>query len=214
MGRKLKSPTRVISNRGDHPRFVGYFPCRKSDAPYLIFDSLSSLYVGIFIEWLRRVVKMSFEPTRYVLRATSDGETYEVIPDYGATTALGEIEIFEAKYGDSSQEELAHYKKVRRDFAQTGFRYQVITRKTLERNGFIQTVCFLRRYGGIEFSATVLTEAQRRLAPFQPATLKAYRRIANEQWVRTSVLYHLLYHRHLSLRYEQLAYEELELCRG
>lgn len=62
MPRRLKSPTRTISNSGPIPRFIGYFPCSKAAGAYLPFDSMSALMVGVFLEWRRTVAGVEFEP--------------------------------------------------------------------------------------------------------------------------------------------------------
>ena len=51
MGRKLRSPTRTISNRGELPRFIGQFPCAKGTIFPLTFDSISALLCGVYLEW-------------------------------------------------------------------------------------------------------------------------------------------------------------------
>ena len=96
MARRPKSPTRTISNRGEYPRFIGYFPCTKGATDRLLFDSISALQVGIYLEWLPRVRRLDFEPRRH---AIADGDKpFKCIPDYEATTQLGEIQVYEAKY--------------------------------------------------------------------------------------------------------------------
>jgi hypothetical protein len=94
MSRHIKSETRTISNRGPFPRYIGYFPSFKFDGPYLPFDSISCLLVGIYLEWLKRIVKLSFEKARHQL--TVDGVSFEAIPDYTGTLDTGEEELAEA----------------------------------------------------------------------------------------------------------------------
>jgi hypothetical protein len=70
MARKIKSPTRTISNRGQRPKFVGYFPCYKADAGFLPFDSIPALDCGLYLEWRSDVMRIEFEPERYSFEAT------------------------------------------------------------------------------------------------------------------------------------------------
>lgn len=214
MGRKLKSKTRTISNRGEYPRFIGEFPCTKNEGNKRPFDSLTALLVGIFLEWLKRVVKLSFEPRRWAL--TINGATITVIPDYEVITTTGAIEIIEAKYDwDSlSAEEKDLLAAIRRWFASQGISYRVITRRILERKGFIQTISKLRRYGQLTYPEPVLNRALKQLDSPTPKTLREYAALARERCVPVGVLYHLAYHQHLRLRYELPRHEELELCRA
>ena len=65
MARKLHSPTRTISNRGDRPKFIGQFPCTKGEGDYLVYDSLTAfLYCAIYLEWRQNVVRLTFELNR------------------------------------------------------------------------------------------------------------------------------------------------------
>lgn len=213
MGRTLKSKTRTISNRGEHPRFIGEFPCTKGDVARLPFDSLTALLVGIFLEWLRRVVSIAFEPRKHWV--TIDGNSFIVIPDYEIITNSGVIEIVEAKYDwDSlSFEEKELLTAIRRWFAAQGISYRVVTRKQLERKGFIQTISMLRRYGRLDYSEPVLNRALACLASPTPKLLREYVDLARERCIPVTVLYHLAYHQRLRLRYELPRHEELELCR-
>lgn len=72
MGRKLRSPTRTISNRGELPRFIGQFPCTKGATFPLTFDSLSALLCGVYLEWRPDVVRVAFEPREYEFEETPD----------------------------------------------------------------------------------------------------------------------------------------------
>lgn len=212
MGRQLKSATRTISNRGEHARFIGIFPCTKGVGDRLHFDSITALYVGIFLEWLPRVIRLYFEPRK--LTVNFQDKSIGVIPDYEAAVHTGEIEAFEAKYEAESlkDEERERLKAVARHYATEGSRYQVLFRKTLERRGFIQTICLLRRYGNLTFPERALKHAREVLASPTPKTLREYRKLALAHGIRVGVLYHLAYRRQLRLRYELPRHEELALC--
>lgn len=214
VGRKLKSKTRTISNRGEIPRFIGEFPCSKSNGNKLPFDSLTALLVGIFLEWLKRVVTIEFEPHRWAV--TIDGKTITVIPDYEIVTSTGAVEIFEAKYDweSLSTEKKERLLAISRWFASQGITYRVITREILERKGFIQTISKLRLYGQLTYSKPVLERALKQLASPIPKSLREYEALGCERNIPVSVVYHLAYHKLLRLRYERPRHEELELCRA
>lgn len=212
MGRKLKSATRTISNSGEYPRFIGEFPCSKTNGNKRPFDSLTALLVGIFLEWLKRVVTIAFEPRSWTV--SINGKAITVIPDYEVVTNTGAIEIFEAKYDWESlpAEKKALLLAICRWFASQGIKYRVITRKILERKGFIQTISKLRRYGQLTYSKPVLERALKQLASPIPKTLREYAALGREFNIPVSVVYHLAYHQQLRLRYELPRHEELELC--
>ncbi len=214
MGRTLKSKTRTISNRGEYPRFIGEFPCSKSDGNRRPFDSLTSLQVGIYLEWLKRVVSIAFEPRKW--NVPTNGKPFGANPDYEIITNIGTIEIIEAKYDwDSlSDDEKKRLTTIRRWFVSQGINYRVITRTILERKGFIQTISKLRRYGQLPYPEPLLNWALIQLVSPTPKTLREYVALARERWVPVSVLYHLAYHQRLRLRYELPRHEELELCRA
>lgn len=93
MLRYIKTPSRTLSSEGPILRFIRYFPCRKADGPYLPFDSLSSLYVGIFLEWRRAVVRLEFEAEKVVHKRA---DSFIEVPDYRATLYTGEQGYVEA----------------------------------------------------------------------------------------------------------------------
>lgn len=213
MGRKLKSSTRTISNRGEYPRFIGEFPCTKTEGGKRPFDSLTAMYVGVFLQWLQRAAKISFEPRRWEIPL--NGTVISVVPDYEITTTAGVLEIFEAKYdwNELTADEQQRLVEIRKWFASQGFHYRVITRKVLERKGFIQAILKLRRYGQLEFSKPLLDRALKQLASSQPKTLREYVALAQARSIPVSIVYHLAYHQRIVLRYEPPRHQELELCR-
>src|SRR5690242_2577693 len=125
MSRNIQSPTRTISNRGPLPRYIGYFPSFKFDGPFLPFDSISCLLLGIYLEWLKRIVKLLFEKHRH--KITVDGTTIEAIPDYTGILDTGEEELAEAKYDRNAltPEEAGKIARNRKGFEDDGFRYEV-----------------------------------------------------------------------------------------
>lgn len=213
MARRPKSPTRTISNRGEYPRFIGYFPCTKGAKVPLLFDSISALKVGIYLEWLPRVRLVEFKPRQHTV---ADGDkSFKCIPDYEATTQLGEIEVYEGKYSPDSVSDpsKARLSAISRTMAREGYRYQVLYRNILERRGFIQTISKLRHYGQLTFPDPVLRHALAVVGSATPRTLGQYVSTALDNGIRVGVLYHLAYHRKLRLRYELPLLAELELCR-
>lgn len=211
MGRLLKSPTRTISNRGEHPRFIGNFPCTKTADAYLPFDSLSSLLCGIWLEWRLDVDKILFEPRKYKFDATDSLPAIELIPDYECQMTNGEFRLVEAKYAltELRPEEIQKLSWAKSHFQNEGMVYEVVFRKTLEESGLIQSILLLRPYGQLRHSELVLNRAVARLQSFKPATLTAWRTNALKVGVSVGVLYQLLYQQRLAFIPEQLTVMEL-----
>ncbi|WP_324781129.1 PDDEXK family nuclease [Thiobacillus sedimenti] len=215
MARKLYSPTRTISNRGEHPRFIGQFPCAKAEASHLVFDSLSALYCGIYLEWLPNVVSMAFEPHEFTFEAEAGLPELRCHPDYEAILDTGEIEFYEAKYSrdglrDVEREKLA---LTAAHFERRGIPYKVIYREDLEADGLIDTIILLRHYGLMQYPEGAVEAAAQRLAQGQEAPLEGWRTRAAAAGVPTGLLYHLLYHQRLPLVYRRLLPVELQPCR-
>lgn len=216
MGRKLYSPTRTISNMGELPRFIGQFPCAKAQSSHLVYDSMSALYCGIYLEWRQDVVSMAFEPHVFTFEAEAGLPELVCHPDYEAIFDTGEIEFYEAKYSrvglrDTEREKLA---LTAAHFEQRGIPYKVIYRDDLEVDGFIDTIIMLRRYGLMQYPEGVVEAAVQRLAQGTEATLEAWRTRAASAGVPTGLLNHLLYHQRLPLVYRPLLPMELQLCRA
>ena len=217
MARRLKSPTRTISNRGDHPRFIGQFPCDKGTSLPLPFDSLSALIVGIYLEWRPDIQKLSFEPREHSFPATERLPAVRCIPDYEAEMDCGTVAFFEAKYDEESlrPEEREKLHHTAAHFRVAGYHYQVIFRRELEKSGFIDTVQLLRRYGLQRIPPDMVSNALTRLA--KPDTealpLEKWRDLALSVGVPVSLLYHLLYHQCLPLVYRPLLISEFSSCR-
>jgi hypothetical protein len=216
VGRKLKSPTRTISNRGDRPRYIGQIPCTKADGDYLVFDSLSSLYCCLWLEFRRDVVSIAFEPEVHEFEASTTLPSVKSIPDYSCVMDTGEIDLVEAKYDVAAlrpveREKLritkAHHEAV-------GHSYEVVSRTTLEKSGLIATVLLLRPYGRLSYSANLLEKAYEMLRTCVPATLEVWRENARKAGVPVGVLYKLLYQQRLAFVARPLAITELRQCLG
>lgn len=217
MGRKLKSPTRTISNRGDRPRFIGYFPCRKGVESYLVFDSLSSLFCGLWLEWRLDIFKVTFEAANLKFEATDSLPALEVIPDYQRTDEEGEIGYTEAKYSpeDLTPKESEKICHTRAHMERAGYQYEVVYRSELEKNGLISTILLLRPYAQLSTSSATLEIAQKRLAETgAPATLHVWRARAKKAKVPVGVLYQLIYQQRLGFVPEPLTLMEFLECQG
>lgn len=216
MGRKLRSPTRTISNRGELPRFIGQFPCTKGATFPLTFDSLSALLCGVYLEWRPDVVSVAFEPREYEFEETSDLPELTCVPDYEAILDTGELELYEAKYAENDLRDTERTKLelTAAHCRQQGIPYHVIYRDILEKDGFIGTVMLLRPYGQLKFSAETVVGAEKRLSGFDEAELETWRERAQDAGVPTGLLYHLLYHQRLPLVYQPLIQVELLPCRA
>jgi hypothetical protein len=211
MARQIKSPTRTISNRGPMPRYIGYFPCSKTVAPYLPFDSIASLCVGIYLEWSRDTVALQFESAKFQFQ-TADG-VKTVIPDYEVSRLTGEIRHAEAKYerpvDPGKTQELEATAAL---FASRGIPYEVFFRKDLERDGFFDTIFFLRRYAKLWFYPNSIATATRKMSCVGALTVWEYKSLALERSVPLALLYHILYHGHLPFKPEPFVHEEFREC--
>jgi hypothetical protein len=224
MGRKLKSPTRTISNSGPLPRFIGEFPCYKAPKPAnsaespksLKFDSISSLMGGLWLEWRPDVVSMGFESEVETHEATGDLPGVRAITDYHTLHDTGEIGRVEVKYSIASlsAEDREKLDQLADHAARKGLRFETVDRVGLEANGFIQTILLLRPYSQLQVSEAALARAIRELRHYEPANLWEWRARAAKHRVPTSHLYQLLYRQALPLVYEPLVAVELSLCRA
>lgn len=224
MPRKIKSPTRTISNAGEHPRFIGLLtspkaatePVPTGDWGVLQYDSLSAMLCALYLEWRTDVVRFSFEPRRYRFESNGDLASLDCIPDFEAVLATGEVRVVEAKYSPDQMREKERSKLAltAAHFECAGIPYEVVYRLELERHGFIDTVFLLRQYGHHPYAEALLNEAERRLANTDRADLWEWRRRAATACVPTAVLYHLLYWQRLPLEYRSLQFEELQLWRA
>ena len=214
MARRPKSPTRTISNRGEYPRFIGYFPCTKGAKVPLLFDSISALKVGIYLEWLPRVLRV-WNLSRGNIPLQMATSPSSASPTMKQRRSLAKSRSTRASIPRTAYptHQGTRLSSIGRTMARQGYRYQVLYRKILERRGFIQTISKLRHYGQLTFPDPVLRHALAVLASATPRTLGQYVSTALDNGIRVGVLYHLAYHRKLRLRYELPRHMELELCR-
>jgi hypothetical protein len=226
VGRKVRSPSRTISNRGNLPRFIGHFPCAKAppgldplDRPFCLgvmpFDSLSSLKCGIYLEWRQDVVQLSFEPEVDKYPATETLSELRCVHDYKVLFASDERGVVEAKDSQASvtSEQQAKFDLAAAHLREKGVSHTVVYRSDLEKDGFIDTVLLLRRYGRhLRFKASSIERAKQLLASQKEQDIAAWRAQARKHGISIPLLYHLLYHQQLPLKYAPLQFVELELC--
>jgi hypothetical protein len=208
---RLRSPTRVISNSGDVPRFTGVLPTPKAPGGQLVFDSIASLTVAIFLEWCKTIGRILFESRWYDFQATKELPAIRCNPDFECVLDTGEIVIREAKsrIDELTDEERESLPLVSKHFAAENTSYDVIFRDQLDANGFFDTIFLLRKYGLIEYSEEKLETALARLNSSEPHHLERWREIARIKKVPIGVLYHLLYHQQLPITYRLLLHPEL-----
>lgn len=218
---KLKSPTRTISNRGPRPRFTGSFPCLKPmrPAPFgrvasLPFDSVSSLYGGLWLEWRDDIAKVGFEDQ--VDDHAEDGElpAMRAISDYHVVASSGELGRVEVKFSIDSlpADERKRLAALAEHANRKGLTFELMDRLRLEQNGFIQTVLLLRPYAQMQWAPAAARAALKRLETYPAGTLAAWRCRAREHQVPVGLAYQLLYRQQLPLVYEHLVPAELALC--
>ena len=215
MVRKLRSPSRTISNRGPSRRFTGEFPCTKSVTIPLVFDSISSLYCAVALEHRKNVVRIEFEPRMHTHAATSVLAALTAITDFEVTLDTSELRPVEAKYSESSlrDKERTHLMLLAEHCEAEGRPLEVVYRDVLERDGFINTVLLLRRYGLLPQAPASVANACRRLEGLETTTLEVWRERAQAARVPTGLLYYLLYHQELPLTYRTLLPMALAPCR-
>lgn len=223
MPRTFKSPTRTISNRGEHPRFVGLLSSPKASSapsPWLAgvghgvmpYDSVSALICAIHLEWRKDVESFAFELRAHEFVATDLLAALRCVPDFEVVWTTGEIAPVEAKYAreDLRKPERERLELARQHFAAAGLTYEVVYRKDLEVDGFADTVFLLRQYGLLPYPERVLVAAEKRLSPFGAASLGTWRSRAADVGVSVAVLYKLLYLERLPLEYQPLQFVELD----
>lgn len=214
MPRYIRTPTRTLSNRGPIPKFMGYYSLRKADPNKVFFDSLSSVYVGVYLDWRADVERLQFEAHR--IEFELDGRPAKAFPDFYVGWADGELGYVEAKYSPpppGSPEDL-RLAQLGAHLRARGFRYEVYFRTELEEGGLIQTIFLLRRYARLSIPSAVLDAAHAQLVTDEPLTLTQHRKRAERLGVNTSLLYQLLYFQRLPLKYVHFQHPELELCHG
>jgi hypothetical protein len=215
MGRTLRSPTRKLTNRGPFPRVMGHIRCAKADTDPLVFDSQTALFLLLFLEHQREVVKIAFEPVVHRFEATADRPAAVGNPDVRVILDTGEIRWKEAKY---SRKGLREKDKQRlailaSHLAAIGEPHEIVFGEDLRRDGFIQTVLLLRPFGLYAVKAKTADRACATLGSFGAAILEVWRSRAHAHGISTTLVYHLLYHQRLPLIYETVIPVELLPCR-
>jgi hypothetical protein len=218
---KLKSPTRTISNRGPRPRFTGSFPCVKPmhPAPFgrvasLPFDSMGSLYGGLWLEWRNDIAKVGFEVEVDQHEEDGDLPAMRAISDYHVVASTGELGRVEIKFSIESlaADERTRLASLAEHAKRKGISFELMDRVRLEQNGFIQTVLLLRPYAHMQWAPAAAKLALRRLHGYPPGTLGAWRSRARQHKVPVALAYQLLYRQQLALVYQKLVPADLALC--
>jgi hypothetical protein len=179
------------------------------------FDSLSSLKCGLYLEWRQDVVQVSFEPDIDNYPATETLSALRCVHDYKVLFASAERGVVEAKYSQESikSKQQANFQLAAAHLRERGISHTVVYRLELEKNGFIDTVLLLRRYGRhLHFKTSSIERAKQVLARQEEQDIAAWRERARKFGISIPLLYHLLYHQQLPLKYAPLQFVELELC--
>jgi len=222
MARRFQTPTRTISNRGEHPRFTGLMPSPKTSARpawwpehqtwgVLPYDSISAMVCARYLEWRSDVASIAFEARWHQFDANGSLAALRCNPDFEVVLTTGELEWVEAKHSRSALRpaEKTRLELAQQHFAAAGLTYTVIYREDLEADGFADTLLLLRQYGLWECTEAVLVSAQNRLSNFQAGDLRTWRARAVDAKVAIAVLYKLLYLQRLPLNYLPLQFVEL-----
>lgn len=216
VSRRMASPTRAITNRGDIPKFIGEIPSEKVQDGQLPFDSIPAMECFTFLEWCLWVKWIEFEPEEFYFPASGMLPTIRCIPDFRATAHTGEFKMIEAKSrrDKMSAKTLERLEFIRQHFAARGIIYEVIYRSDLQANGFIDTIALLRRFGYLKFPQQTINRARQRLATGEAADLETWVARAQAQRIPLSVLHYLLYRQQLPLIYRNLMHPEIRHWRA
>lgn len=165
----------------------------------------------LYLEWCNWVKWIEFEPEWFEFPARNGLPAVRCLPDFRATAESGEFKMFEAKSkrDEISPKKLASLEAIRQHFALLGIVYEVIYRSDLKRNGFIDTVALLRRFGYLTFPQSLITRALSRLATDEPADLEIWVKRAQTKNIPLSLLHHLLYRQQLPLIYRKVLHPEI-----
>ncbi|MFZ5541730.1 MAG: hypothetical protein ACOY5V_18530 [Pseudomonadota bacterium] len=220
MPRKLKSPTRTISNRSPTGRYTGHWRSLKADEDF-VFDSISSLLGGIVLERRKDVRRLRFEPRVFwetAAGASTKTKTKKAIPDYGLDIVGRDdgSDYVEVKQDLAalSEEQLEKLTAARELVEKTGASYAVLDIRALNASGYVDTTCLLRRYALLHVEPAMQERVVSTLLPFAPATIREYRTMAWKLGLPLSAVYFVLYHELLPLRYARLQAEELRRCQS
>ena len=176
------------------------------------FDSLSALICAICLEWRTNVASFSFEKREFNFSETDQLPQLRCIPDFEVLLTTAELGFVEAKY---SEQDLRPQERLKlhiasRHAAEQGFFHEVMFRRTLEIDGFADTVFLLRPYGLMAYPEAKLDTAFKRLSSFEVTDLATWRERAIDARVPVAVLYKLLYQQRLPLKYRHLQFIEMD----
>lgn len=216
MSRRLKSPTRTISNRGDHPRFVGIFHSKKSTRQPSVFDSISSLFCAIYLDWRRDVVTFEFEAQKISFLTPGSPKETSCIPDYEVVFDTGEVGYVDAKYDPDAMRDTERLKLAAfsAHCQREGIRHEVVFRSELEQDGFIQTIQLLRRYATLEFPSRTLRRVVDEFSGHPEANIIEWQKRTRGSALPLAAVYRLLYEGALPLRFGPLLNSELQQWLG
>lgn len=193
---------------------MGVFNSPKSTRSQVAFDSISSLLCGVYLEWRSDVSSFDFEPRRLSFPCPDDLQEIKSIPDYEVVFETGTIGYAEAKY-DAIQLRSSEKKKLaalEAHFRREGIWHEVVYRKELEREGFIQTILLLRRYQNARYSPATRNRVLQAFRGYAEGNLAQWRERARAEAFPLAVVFRLLYEGELKLRYEPLQSSELQAC--
>lgn len=199
-----------ITNTGDRPRFIGLLPSPKAHNGFLVFGSVTELKVGLYLEWSRTVRQISYERCEVTFEADGDLPALRAFPDFEIELTSGETAWIEAKYSQQLSQKVREKLAILAEHCHRQHRrFEIITRKDLEQDGFIDTVLLLRPYGQLVFADELVGHAMSALASSQALDLGGWRRLARRQGILIDLLYFLLYHQALPLTYRAFSHWDL-----
>lgn len=204
-----------MSNRGPLPRFVGVAPSPKAADQVLPFSSISELLVGLFLNWAEFVRHIAYEPRQVVFDATEVLPGVTGWPDFEIVLDGGELEFVNAKYSEAAMRDQEREQLQRFDAHchARGHRHRIIFREVLERDGFIETIALLRPYGSLTFRDEDIAGAVSILGGLPPTHLEGWEARARDALLPLDLVYHLLYHERIPLRFRPLVHRSLRQCR-
>ncbi len=158
---------------------------------------------------------MAFEPTVHTFEATDHRAAVVGNPDAQVILDTGEIKWFEAKYSRESlrEEDREKLALLASHLDAIGQPHEIVFGEDLRRDGFIETVLLLRPFGLHGVPPEHANRAWGALADFGPGILEVWRSRARARGISITLLYHLLYHQRLPLKYETVIPVELLPCR-
>lgn len=214
MKRPYKTNLGRVTNTGELPKFIGLHPSIKIEAGHFPYRSITESLVAIFLEWNKDVRRIWYEELELTFEPIDDLPALLCWPDFRVIIDGGEIEWVNAKYSASLRdEERAQLELIDAHCARRSMRHRVVFREDLDRNGFIETISLLRRYGLLRCRQANVSKALTALESQGATYLEPWQRRARAAGVAVDLLYFLLYHQQLPLLYRPLVHTGLQLCR-